>query len=809
MQSNKQVDIVENQCRSLIIKQPVCIYLIGKFRVYSVDDFDITPTATKARCLLAVLIIENSGTVSREKICQLLWSRHAHEQARASLRQSLIILRRIFDKIIPGFISADRHNIYIQLDKVWVDVQKVIDGTIEQLPLLNEFNGEVLGELSANDPEFTDWLTLKKQFLQEEIKHALARNISSCIVQEQPDEITALYSCDSATPVLMHQQGENSDNDIGEKITVENRQTNDLSLYRTSLLKKVKAFWVDGLLAHSLGKKSLIALALKEAPECLHQPWEFIVPQSHRSTRLFSAKTSIIDTFDELHESMLILGAPGSGKTTLLLNLAKKTLERAEKNEHMPIPVVLHLSTWGSQYTDLGDWLIDELENRYQMPRQLSAEIIDNHALLLLLDGLDEVNADCQISCIQALNKFQNQPTPVGMAICSREGDYANVSPPLALANAVVIQPLSSKQLDHYLQTTSTPSYGLHAAVIHNSEIKTLLTTPLMLSIATTAYQSYHGGDCLKEGKKNTLQDQLFSAYVQAMLQHRNKDLSYSPAQTTRWLGCLARTLIDKKQSLFYLDGMQPDWAGTVLQHWIVSRGSIYLCGIITALTLSLLGRQSLDISTSLPLFLTIVFTGCYLTTRWGYGDKIKPVARIRLSLKTLRYKLSFKLISSTVLATTFGGGVALLLNPVISITLGFFLFLLLITFNSLDFELPRHHQSQPSAPNDTIHASLYNALTGLALGSILGATVGLFIGDLQSVISISVTFGVISGLFLGGHACIQHYLLRYFLWRNKTAPLRYTPFLEFAVRRAFLYRVGSGYLFIHRSLAEYFAKNL
>ena len=77
-----------------------------------------------------------------------------------------------------------------------------------------------------------------------------------------------------------------------------------------------------------------------------------------------------------------------------------------------------------------------------------------------------------------------------------------------------------------------------------------------------------------------------------------------------------------------------------------------------------------------------------------------------------------------------------------------------------------------------------------------------------QSAIFIGITLGIVSGLFFGGHACIQHYLLRYFLWRNKTAPLRYTPFLEFAVKHAFLYRVGDGYLFIHRSLAEYFAKN-
>ena len=127
--------------------------------------------------------MEDKGTVSREKICQLLWGRHAHEQARASLRQSLSVLRRTFNTIYPELISADRNNIHIQLNCLWVDTQNIIHDVAEQSSLLLNFNGDVLEELSANEPEFTQWLRIKKQSLQKSIKNAQAKQSSNSIKQ--------------------------------------------------------------------------------------------------------------------------------------------------------------------------------------------------------------------------------------------------------------------------------------------------------------------------------------------------------------------------------------------------------------------------------------------------------------------------------------------------------------------------------------------------------------------------------------------------------------------------------------------------
>jgi hypothetical protein len=64
----------------------------------------------------------------------------------------------------------------------------------------------------------------------------------------------------------------------------------------------------------------------------------------------------------------------------------------------------------------------------------------------------------------------------------------------------------------------------------------------------------------------------------------------------------------------------------------------------------------------------------------------------------------------------------------------------------------------------------------------------------------------VFFGSLAGGRACLHHFALRLVLWHNNFAPLHYVHFLDYAAARIFLRKVGGGYVFVHRSLLEYFA---
>src|SRR4051794_16357928 len=124
--------------------------------------------------------------------------------------------------------------------------------------------------------------------------------------------------------------------------------------------------------------------------------------------------------FDELGQALLILGAPGAGKTTLLLELARDLLDRAERDPAHLIPVVFHLSSWAVRRRPLADWLVDELAERYYVPRKQAQAWINAEQVLPLLDGLDEVAPDHRAACVEAINTFRHQHGLVPLAVCSR-----------------------------------------------------------------------------------------------------------------------------------------------------------------------------------------------------------------------------------------------------------------------------------------------------------------------------------------------------------------------------------------------------
>ena len=55
----------------------------------------------------------------------------------------------------------------------------------------------------------------------------------------------------------------------------------------------------------------------------------------------------------------------------------------------------------------------------------------------------------------------------------------------------------------------------------------------------------------------------------------------------------------------------------------------------------------------------------------------------------------------------------------------------------------------------------------------------------------IGLVGGLIGGYFNGGRACLQHYILRFFLWRAGSIPWNYSRFLDYAAEHILLRKVG------------------
>ena len=127
--------------------------------------------------------------------------------------------------------------------------------------------------------------------------------------------------------------------------------------------------------------------------------------------------------------------------------------------------------------------------------------------------------------------------------------------------------------------------------------------------------------------------------------------------------------------------------------------------------------------------------------------------------------------------------------------------------------------RSSPSAtavqPNQGMRHTLRNAVQlGLIFAVIFFITIFVATAPVSSV-SFGITQGVISAfsfgfngfIIFGGYAVIQHLIVRSLLVRRGLIQTNLAQFLDTTASLLLMRKVGSGYIFIHRYLLEYFAE--
>lgn len=193
---------------------------------------------------------------------------------------------------------------------------------------------------------------------------------------------------------------------------------------RQQLLKQVRLDWIEGVLNQSLYKVAQMELGLVDKSDAVEQPLNAVVQVPDRAPTSIQPGTRISQIFDEQAGALLILGAPGTGKTTFLLELAQDLLDRAERDDNQPIPVIFPLSSWAAKRQPLAEWFIAELNQRSYVPKRVARHWVQTEQILPLLDGLDEVAAEHRKACVAAINQFRREHGLLPIAVCSRITDY-------------------------------------------------------------------------------------------------------------------------------------------------------------------------------------------------------------------------------------------------------------------------------------------------------------------------------------------------------------------------------------------------
>ncbi|NOQ33331.1 MAG: NACHT domain-containing protein [Methanosarcinales archaeon] len=594
---------------------------------------------------------------------------------------------------------------------------------------------------------------------------------------------------------------------------------------RQGMLELVKDSWVNGVLKPSLHGEVLIELGLGERKDAVLNQQGIELQRPGHPNHLLPPGKKIMDVFDELGQTMLIMGEPGSGKTTMLLELARDTIARAEEDPPHRIPVVFNLSSWTDAKQPIADWLVGELITEYYIPKETASDWIKNDEMLLLLDGLDEVLPERREACARAINDFRHEHGLTPLVVCCRSEEYDALTDRLDLKGAFCLQPLTENQVDEYLDRIGPELAALRTTLKDDPTLYKLAQTPLMLSIMTLAYRGMSVHDLRPLETIDARRKHIFDNYVERMFKPRTHrtilDVSddprldyerFSKEKIIHWLSWLAKRMSQNGQTIFLIEKMQPDWLPTRAQRWIMAIGVGGMIGLLYGLIACLI----LVILTGLPLFdrsvvvlslLSGLILGQFLELDYMLSRRyrsIHPIEMLRFSWPTI---------------VTMALGVGLL--AYLSTSLSSMFVCMLLLFSGLHIAvyagLTKGEIDARTVPNEGVYRSARNALYAfIVFGSLLGLSFALITwlrpwmlwlpGPFVVFVFVLFATGLPAGLHLGGRACIQHYVLRIMLRLNGSAPLNYVRFLDYAAGRIFLRKVGGGYIFVHRLLLEYFA---
>jgi hypothetical protein len=88
--------------------------------------------------------------------------------------------------------------------------------------------------------------------------------------------------------------------------------------------------------------------------------------------------------------------------------------------------------------------------------------------------------------------------------------------------------------------------------------LRELAHSPLLLNVLSVAYHATPAADIAQDAGGRAA---LFEHYIARMFEHRaDKTTPFPRAKVLAWLGWLAGRMQERSQSVFYLEGLQPDW---------------------------------------------------------------------------------------------------------------------------------------------------------------------------------------------------------------------------------------------------------
>lgn len=332
---------------------------------------------------------------------------------------------------------------------------------------------------------------------------------------------------------------------------------------RRQALARVTAA-IQSALDRSLGSIPQLTLLTEARPDLVPQPNALPdAPPLHEDGKPKEHKEPIAEIFDSTGQALLLLGPGGSGKSVMLAQLCQHLCQRAAEEDDTVVPVLVNLTSWADEHRSFEQWLIEAIVNTYPgIGPNLARELVQDRALILLLDGLDEIPAvRHRERALREIDSFLTEgPCPV--AIACRTEDFQGLKAPGAITYAVEIRRPTREQAKAFLTRLGTPAaYAVRDVSPDDRSWWTMMRSAIMLGLVARVSAADANAELVSEGSPSARRRHIISVYVDTLLRRRaGRRGGFAPEQGRRWLAWLATWMTRHNSTEFYVDRLPAAW---------------------------------------------------------------------------------------------------------------------------------------------------------------------------------------------------------------------------------------------------------
>lgn len=275
--------------------------------------------------------------------------------------------------------------------------------------------------------------------------------------------------------------------------------------------------------------------------------------------------------------------------------------------------------------------------------------------------------------------------------------------------------------------------------------------------------------------------------------------------QTYHWLSQLACQLQQNNTTEFLIENLQASSLSSP-QKWLYQIAVGLITGLLIAAiygtTTGLIGASIGGISYGIIL---------------GLSPEIYPIYRLNLSWKFAKTQLFSSILEGLAWGIVYGlidalicgliwGMEGIIEGMADSLVWGLIEGLI---WGLCISDLNNSTVSNQGIKESAINAGIFTIIGGIAWIILYMAVLLLIKEPLEprDLVLDGIGNGIFFGIYVGGLACLQHFILRLILKHQGVMPWNYAKFLNYAVELGFLEREGGRYRFINDSVQAYFAQ--